>query len=78
MFSSSSSTPSHRPYVGEPLAQVDVDVDDPSARAAHELGDARADVEVHAPHDAPAEREWLSWTNSSSAGIPASACHSRR
>ena len=37
---------------GRAATQVDVDVEDPPARAAHELGDAGADVEVHPPHDA--------------------------
>ena len=37
---------------GRAPAQVDRDVEDPPARAAHELGDAVADLEVHAAHDA--------------------------
>ena len=52
MRSSSSSTPSHWRVRGRAAAQVDDHVEDPPARAAHELGDAGADVEVHAAHDA--------------------------
>lgn len=39
---------------GRATTQVDEHVDDRADAAAHELRDAIADMEVHAPHDAPA------------------------
>ena len=77
MFSSSSSTPSHLPYVGEPLRRSTF-TSTIRPRAQRTSFATPAPMWKCMPRTTPLlEREWLSWTNSSAAGIPASACHSR-
>ena len=47
-------------------AQVDRDVPDPPPQAADQLRLAGLGLEVEPAQDAAPEREWLSWTNSTS------------